>query len=208
MTTHATLKADIDTWLARNDISGSASVATIVTMCEAEIARVVRVRDQITIGTVTADARTTTLPTGYLALRSLTLDVTNGRSLDFMTSEAIRESNIWDRSSGNPEAFTIDGNSIVWAPAPSSSLTADIVYFKRYDAFSEDSDTNYILSNHYDIYLFCALKNACIYLQDFDGETYYNSKVTEKLEELKPDQLRSSYSGSAFVANANPRPIV
>lgn len=207
MTTHIQLKNDIDSWLARNDISGGSDVAQIVTMCEAELARTVRVVDQLTTSTLTASSRNTALPSDYLSMRSVTLDVTDGRTLEYMTSDVIRESNIWD-ASGNPRAYTIEGSNLVLAPAPSSSLTVDIVYWKRYAALSADSDTNWILTNHYDLYLFCALKNASTLLQDFEGESFYDARLERKKEELKEDQRRSLISGSATASFGSPRHIV
>jgi len=207
MTTHITLKNDIDNWLARSDFTGAASTTTIVTMCEAEIARDIRVREQLTTGTLTASSRNTALPTGFLDARSVSLDVSYGRTLDYLTPEIMRESNVWDNS-GNPQAYTIEGSNLVLAPAPSSSLTVDIVYYKRFTAFSDDSDTNWLLTNHYDIYLFCALKNACIYLQDFEGAEYYEAKLSEKKESLKTAQRGSQFNGSALVSRGSPRAIV
>lgn len=210
MTTLITLKNDIDEWLARDDISTSGVAATIIRMTEAVLARRIRVRDMETTTTLSATSRNTALPADYLDMRSVTLDSTQNRVLDYLTPETIRETNVWANTSGFPSAYTIEGSNVVLAPEPGASgVTVDIVYLAKYPALAADTDTNFLLANHYDMVLMCALLQACIYLKDYDAAPTYEALFEKSVAEIEKSEGRSRFMvGSALVSYGTPRAIV
>ena len=56
--------------------------------------------------------------------------------------------------------YTILGTNFLFQ---SSSSTYSIDYWKQFDAFSGATDTNWLLTNHPDIYLFGSLAEAVLY---------------------------------------------
>ena len=203
MTTFATLKADIDEFYPHSDIT-QALKNTFVRQCEAEIRRKLRVRQMETSTTFTQSAQSTALPTGFIQMRSVTYDAENKRDLDFLPPNRFRSSGVLD-SSGDPYAYTIEGDNLVVGPW-SASITLYLVYLAAFDALSADADTNWVLANAYDLYLYGALKHACIFAQDMDGAAQYGGAFNAIIEELNREHRWSRFSGDKLVRTGGPTP--
>lgn len=216
MTTRIELLQDVDEWLARDDITEGASGPTLLRIAQAIINRRVRVRAQETIDTLSATTRVTALPADLISLRSLTLQSSDNRSIDFMTPERIRESAIWLNQGGSAsgidtpaQAYSIEGLNVVLAPEPSAvAVVMDIVYFARFADLVADDDTNWLLTNAYDIYLYAILMATGIYLEDDEIEDKYERRLEKALEELRLSERRARFSGSALISTGNPRSTV
>lgn len=166
MTMYAVLKSDIADFLAREDDPElKVMIPTFIRLCEAKIRRDVRVRAMETSTDLTIDSRTEAVPTGFLETRRLVLDVTGSRALDYLTPERLYASNIFEEQ-GAPSVYTIEGDNFVFAPEPSSSFTGKLLYFKAFDALSAEIDTNWLLTNAYDVYLYGALVSASEYVKE------------------------------------------
>lgn len=63
-----------------------------------------------------------------------------------------------------PDVYTYLNNAIYTAVATSESYTLD--YYKAFAAFSADADTNWIIDNAPDLYLYSALVEAAPFLAD------------------------------------------
>jgi len=204
MTTHATLKTDVAGFLLRSDLSSD--IATFVRLGEARIARRVRVRAQETTTSLSVTSSTTALPSDYLAMRSVTADVSYKRTLDMLTPETIREAAVWDNG-GDAKAYSIEGSNIVVAPAQ-TNLDLDIVYFAKFAALSDDADTNWLLTNAYDVYLYAVCEAGAIWLQDEMKEAKYSALFEKAVAELEESEKRARVSGSASISMGNPRGVV
>ena len=170
MTTFATLKSDIEELYPHSDYTDSLK-ASFVRLAEAQIRRRVRVRPmETTDESFTVGARSTTLPTGFIALRSVSADVANKRDMDYLPPHRIRSAPIWELT-GNPTAYTLEGESIVVAPVPESPVSLQLVYYKMFDALEGPTDTNWLLTNAYDIYLYGSLRAASEWAMDDNAET-------------------------------------
>ena len=73
-------------------------------------------------------------------------------------------------TSGQPNTFTILGDNFRFAPAPSSSYTGVLNYYKEFDALSDSNTSNYILANHPAIYLYGSLYHAANFLGGVDPQ--------------------------------------
>lgn len=163
MTDFATLKTDIADYMARSDLTSV--IPTFVRLCESRIRDVVRVRDMETTSDLTISSQSTALPSGFLALRRLIIDSTTYRKMEYVSpDEAWRD--LGTITSGNPEKYTIEGGNLIVFPPPGSSVTGKITYYKAYDALTNDADTNWVLTNAYDVYLYGSLAEAKAYIED------------------------------------------
>lgn len=215
MTTRQELLDDVDTYLARDDLTGGADATTYLRIAEAKIRRRVRTTDREVTTQLSATGRTVALPSDYLSLRSISLDSALDRTIDYLTPERIREAPIWNNSGGGltdntAQAYTIEGGNLVFAPAPTAEapVTFDIVYNASYAPLVNASDTNTLLTNNYDIYLFAVLFEAASYLQDIELAAAYNSRFEAAITELERSERRKRYSGSALFRTGSPRRVV
>ncbi len=231
MTTYAQLKTDVDNWLARDDVAVTGpDVNSITRLAEAEIGRDIRsLRQQqrTTLTTSTGpDRRFLDLPADFLELSQIFIDTTNGRrGLEYQTPEVIRKQKTWNSNNatvnnGQIGYYSIEGDDVsnqpadtarlVLAPEPSDQDTTDIeiYYFARWPALVDDTDTNWLLQNYYDIYLWQLLKQACIYTQETELIAQYDTLYQGAREAFNRQANRARFRGSAKVSYNNPRMII
>lgn len=145
------LKSNLASWLHREDLS--VVIPTFVTLAEANIRRDVRLRAMETrdTGTTTGEV---TLPDDFLQLRQFILD-------DIPLAYASPQDwHLYNERDGELR-YTIVGDTLY-----SAAGDYQIDYWAAFSALSADGDTNWLLTNAPDVYLFAALQQAAMYVRD------------------------------------------
>jgi hypothetical protein len=205
MTTFATLKTDVAALYPHSDYT-TALQNTFNRLCEAEIRRRVRVRAMETLDDAFAVSDfETALPSGFISMRSVSLNQANHRNLDYLPPARIRSAPVWD-SSGDPIAYSLEGDNILIAPQPAAGTTLTLVYFKMFAALSADADTNWLLANAYDVYLYGNLKHAAIWALDPQAATGYEALFSKAVEDVNKEHRWSRVSGSALIRTGGSTP--
>ena len=216
MATRSELLNDIDIWLARDDLSSGGSEATFLRLAQSEIDKRVRLRAQEVTIQFTATTRAVDLPTDYLAMRSLSLNTVLDRVVEYLTPERIRESPIWFNQGGfqngreqAPQAYTIIGNQIILAPAPpTDGIGFDMTYIAQLPRLVNDGDTNSLLTNYYDVYLWAVLKAATKFLEETDLADRYERDLNNAIGDLERSERLGRFAGSALISTGSPRRVV
>ena len=163
LSTYAELQTSIANWLNRSDLSTEITGDFIV-LTEKDINSKLRIRKMISETSITIDAETEDLPTGFLQVRDFF--IINGGTkyaLNYITPAQMDQIK-GGSMSGQPNTYTIIGDNFRFAPSPASSYTGTINYYKEFDPLSDSNTTNYILSNHPAIYLYGSLYHAANFL--------------------------------------------
>ena len=198
MTDRATLQADISEWMSRNDLNTPAS--TIIRMAEAEFARKIRTKAQERSTTITVTSgvynTTTDHPSGDLRiLKGVVLAFPGGRQLPIKEVSPVTLRTVdFTAQEGRPRVFAQEGCSLLFSPRPGIGTASEdfvLSYIERFAALVNDTDTNYLLTNHYDLVLNCALSHAAKLLQDWESEAQYRRYFQEAVAELTLDQNRN-----------------
>jgi hypothetical protein len=158
--TYANLKAEIANHLDRDDLTSD--IDTFIDLAETRHRRDIRIRELITRGPITCDARYEDLPAGFLeaiSFRLLTDPVTlleykSPAELTLYRSEA----------SGKPEYYTI-GAQIEFDKTPDSSYSGEMLFHKAATALDGTTTSNEILVRAPDAYLYGSLLAAAPFLQ-------------------------------------------
>lgn len=148
---HGQLKSNIAAWLHREDLS--VVIATFIVLAEADIRRTVRVRAMETRDTGTTTG-TITLGDDFLEVRQFIVD-----DVPLLYSPP-QEWHVYN-DDGGLYRYTIIGDTLY-----SAAGSYQLDYWAAFDALSADGDTNWLLTNAPDVYLFAALKQAAIYTRD------------------------------------------
>ena len=151
--TYAQLKTAVAGWLHRSDLT--TLIPDFVSLCEADIRRDLRVREMEQSATGALSGSTLAIPTGFLEMRRVMLADRVQTYLTPAEFNSVRTS--------STDSYTILGTNFVFQAASGSY---QIDYYKAFDSFSADGDTNWLLTNHPDAYLFGSLAWACTYTQD------------------------------------------
>ena len=197
LTNYTTLKASIANWLNRSDLSTEIADDFIV-LTEADLNSKLRIRKMITQATITVDAETENLPTGFLQIRDFyILSGATKYALKYMTPSQM-DSIKGTSTTGLPVAYTILGDTIRFSPKPDATYTAYMNYYKKFDALSSSNTTNYILDNHPAIYLYGSLFHAANFLGGIDPRQVQNwqQMYATALERLELNDREDQFSGS------------
>lgn len=219
MTTLAQLKTSVDSWLIRDDVAVTgADFPQILLLAESDIARDVRCVIQEKSATLNFTGRSQDLPYDFLELRRVFVDDST-RQTDYLTPEALRESSLW--AEGRAGAFyTIESGSqtagdervaitIANAASVATPLTMNVMYWARFPALAVPTDTNWLLKNHYDIYLYATLRAAAEYIQEDALEDRYGSKYERAIEKMRLHEQRKRFGAMPKQTAGNfPRAIV
>lgn len=184
VTNYGTLKQSVQDWLARSDLA--TYVDQLVQFAEVEIYNdpELRLRQMETPFTGFVDASgQMDLPEDYLELKFAYLNASPRILLERCEPEYIYEkygsrfAGRWPRSDsapdtayayaeGTPKFIAREGEHFIFAPYPVDGYTVDGIYLKRFAALVEDSDTNWLLTNHPDLFVFGALRQAEAFIKN------------------------------------------
>lgn len=151
--TYAELKTAVANWLHRADLSSR--VPEFVALAESNIRQDVRCRAMEQSATGTLSGATLALPTRFAEARRV---IIGARTQRYVTPEE------WYalRNSVNGR-YTIIGDDFHFQ---SSDADYQIDYYQWFAPLSGDSDTNWLLTNHPDVYLFSSLAEAALFTRD------------------------------------------
>tara|TARA_B100000900_G_scaffold387960_1_gene379623 strand:- start:179 stop:715 length:537 start_codon:yes stop_codon:yes gene_type:complete len=147
---------------------------------------------------ITIDAETVALPTGFLQIRDFF--ITEGgtkHSLTFMTPSQMDQIK-GSSTSGMPEVYTILGDNFRFAPVPSSSYSGTLNFYKEFDPLSDSNTSNFILTSHPAIYLYGSLYHAANFLGGVEPRLIqqWQQMYATALERLERNDREDQFSGS------------
>jgi len=184
ITNYGTLKTAVANWLNRVDLTDF--IPDFIRLAEAKFDRHVAIADEVRT-TLTLDAEVVTLPAVCRELRSLYLDQDSARgAIEITTPERLAEKKSDLGPSGIPRyaAVMSDGTELGFAPVPNDSFTAKIVYIAGLTLLADDSDTNWILDSHPDLYLYGALVESAPFLRDDERIAVWKAERDERMQDL------------------------
>ena len=201
MTTYATLKSDIAGWLLRDDLT--AAIPSFVRLAEASIRRDLRIRQMLRTYTLTLSAQSQALPEDFMELERIVLDSTTS-SLSYLPPSALFANSAYTES-GDPQYYTIEGDYLITAPDATGSDVM-LCYYKAYSSLTNDSDTNWLLTNAYDVYLYGSLSHAAPYIKEDGRVQLWNAGYSEAIAKLNKMERRSAFAGSPLAIQTVPGP--
>lgn len=204
--TYAKLKALIASYLHRTDLTDE--IVTFIQLAQARISRDLNIKEFETREdfTITAGEAFHILPSTLISLISVDVPYAGGRrplTLMSPTQIDVQKKNPVGpgfSSSGlvedTPLYYALYGEEMEIYPTPPEDLVADLIYRSRMAFFSADTDTNTLLTENPNIFIYAAMLEAMPFIQDQKNlavwTQMYNSEV-ERLNEVA-DEWR--YSGA------------
>jgi hypothetical protein len=200
--TYSGLKSSIAEWLARSDLT-TAQVEDIILMFEKEANRNLRVRQMETSTSLTPASGEASLPSDFLAVRSLTWEGSTTAQLEYVHPDWLR-AKYPSAEDGTPAVFTIEGSTLSIRPTSTTSLT--LRYWQKIPALEDQGDagTNWLLTAHPDVYLAGCLYRAQKFLQNAQGALYWKEIMEEGFGEIKKLSEKSKAPVAARVMGATP----
>ncbi|MEE4302455.1 MAG: hypothetical protein V2J24_23650 [Pseudomonadales bacterium] len=199
MTTRAALLADIDAYFVRTFEPDRQNA--IIREAEAFIRRNLRVQEMIVSGQLTlapiagTAAGSVALPDGWLEFRRVSVDSVDGPNLTMLSAEDFFSRRSYFQGHGPEDVYCIEGGQLYAAPGGSSTL--NVGYYTALDPLTEPTDTNAVLANAYDLYLYTCLMAAAEFEQDFEMADRNRARASGIIEALNRNNRRARISGGA-----------
>jgi hypothetical protein len=191
MTTRSTLISDIAAWLVDDDITNMEP--TFIRMAEASIRRDVRCRAMETSASVSIVDGSCSVPDRFIQARRLIMDNQTAWNLDYVPPEVLYSSAIY-RESGLAAAYTLEGDTLVFRPA--TTETGLLLYLAAFTPLVNNQDTNWLLTNAYDIYLYGALRHSAPYLRDDGRVSIWDAGYRDAITALNRQENYARIGGS------------
>ena len=138
-----------------------------------------RIRETETVSTASADARYLALPPNFEKARSVQLETGSGYcDVVFQAPEQMNRLS----STGQPRFFTIVGTELEFDRVPDSSYTIQIQYYKKPDPITKINQTNIVLTDYPNIYLYGSLHQAHLWLEDIEETVKYAGKFQDAIK--------------------------
>ena len=186
--TFADLKTAIADYLANG--SATASIPSFVRLAESVIRRDVRVQAMESKATGALASGVLTLPAGFVDARRLEV---GGRVHDYVNAEQYAE---MEDAGSQARVFTRVGNTIEVLNGGNGSY--ELLHYAAFPALSADSDTNWLLTNASDVYLFKSLMFAAVFLKDVEAAQAYEGLYQGAKDAVNALENTNKYSGSAL----------
>ena len=197
MTDYSQLQSDIVSWSARSDVA--AVTPSFIRLAEAFINRRVRVLEQeqdISLEFSSGNSYTADVPEGFLAIRSLVNPDASNPDCIYMppgefdvASRLPRDAFQTIRASeGTPYTITSASFKILAPVGAAEPVTLVGSAYIRFAALSESNTTNFLLTNHYDLYLFASLRELWDWADDERQTKKYENRALAIIEELEEEE--------------------
>ena len=183
--TYAQLQTAMENYAERTDFTSL--LPDFITLAEAEMRRDfarlgLRLREAVTRTNLTPSSGACTLPTDYMAMKTVQARESNPIRLEFKSEDWTDEA-YPDGSSGVPVFYTIVGATLYMFPLTTSDIR--ITYFAYPAALSVSNTTNWLLTKYPDVYLWAASKQLEIYAGNLEGAAKYGGLYNASLDGLK-----------------------
>lgn len=191
------LLASVATWLNRTDLT--AVIPDFVTIAESKIARDLRLRNQITASTLSTSAttRAVALPAGWIAFSSVTVGATPPNVCEYVTTERLDTLYQEQGGSGRPFVYSIEGSNILFGPTPDAVYPVNVNFYQRFPALVSAS-TNWLLTNHPNVYLYACLREGAFYTKDQAGAQQWDGLYKQETSNVQKDDDQATHSGSTL----------
>lgn len=194
ITNFGTLKTAIADTLNRDDLASV--IPQFVSLAQAQFNRVIRSHRQITRGSLTIDAQFEALPADWLETIRITMDANPIRVLTQISMDDLtRYRTAIDNTTDAPVYFAHNGTDIELFPTPSTSYTGEITYYAKITALSADADTNWLLTNNPDVYLYGSLVHTAPYLREDPRVILWAGLLAQALDQIE-DETAAARFGS------------
>jgi hypothetical protein len=196
ITNYGELKTAIGDFLNRSDLTSV--IPTFIDFAEAEFNRSLRVRQMVARAEAVIDARFSAVPSDFVEAKDLVIvTATPVTPLQFVTQQEMAQiRNTEITSAGKPQYFSVVGDQFEFCATPDSEYSLEMSYYAKIDALTDDTDTNWLLTDYPDLYLYTSLMHSSPYLKDDERIMVWANLAKKAKEELIARDASSSFNGS------------
>jgi hypothetical protein len=200
ISTYGELKTAIETWMYGAG-SLTAPADDLVALSQGYINRKLRCRKMIQQSDISIDGGVYPLPSDFLQVKHVAELATSRRRLRYISLE--NADRLYpDRESGEGIYYTIIGSNIEVYPTTDNDI--ELTYYKRLAAFTDDSQTDWLLSWMPNLYLSAGQMYAAEFLKD-DAEVQKQALIVDTyISMLNAEDDGAELADATFMAEGYP----
>lgn len=191
--TNNELRTAVQNWLHRADLT--ARIPEFIALAEKRLDRIFAKRAagaELVSAALTTSAEVVDLPADYLALRLVVLNSSRQIPLEYKTPERIYR-DFPSSAALMPRYYTLRGKGdaagttqIQFRPIPDSAYALIVWYYKKITALAPGggADTNWLLVNAPDAYLYATLLEAAPYMKDQGNTATWSGLLERAINDL------------------------
>ena len=160
--TFSTLKSAVADWLDRDDIGNA--IDNMIGLMESRLYSQLRVRNMESALSETIASGTITLPSDWIEAKSIYINSSPIRVLEFKSLDWLQKQYPTRSSSGKPIYAALSTTTMVFGPYPDSTYEVAGTYYARPSALSTSNESNWLTTNWPDLLLYGTLVHSALYL--------------------------------------------
>ena len=197
ITTYTELKSTIADFLNRDDLT--AVIPTFISLAESQINRDVRHWKMENLSQATTSNKFLVTPADWVENIKVGITNTGYNELDLVNQQEIGKlRRMYSDTLGEPECYIMSENSYELFPTPDGEYDIELLYYQKISSLSDESPTNWLLSDAPDVYLYGALIHSSPYLKDDARITMFSQMYAAAVSQLNSSSSRAKYSGSGL----------
>lgn len=194
ITTATELKTALANWLKRSDLTDR--LDEFIVLAEAGFNRVLRVRAmEATMNSTALTDGAAALPTAFRAFK----EVRHGGSTNYtLTPKSLEWVRSQAASTSDARHFAVSGTQVICWPRNGPILGT---YYRSIESIA-DTESNWLLTAHPDLYLFACLTEAAIYSFDDTRAAFWRQRASALLNEIQESDERDEFDGGIISIRA------
>ena len=166
------------------DAETVAQLPSLIRKAEARLDRlcVVPERETAVSVTTTAGEQNVSLPIDYRHLHNARLLDDTGAPLEQVPLATLY--NAYSSASGRPTVYAVTAGALLVGPVPDAEYAIRLIYTTKLPNLSPANQTNWLLQNNPDAYIYAVLFQTSTWLEDLDAATAYRSELFTIIEEV------------------------
>lgn len=208
LSNYGDLKTALATLLVRDDLT--ASIPDFIAILEARVNREVKFRNRRMEATTTLAYSSTdeaTLPSDFLEARTVVWNSTPRIRLEYLTPAQFFDAYTTD-TPASPVNHTIIGDTLKIGPFPNSNSGVRLTYYQRLTALADDTDTNWLLQYHPDVYLYGSAIQSAPYLGEDERLQTWIGLYDRAAAAVQGEDARARFAGAPLRPALDVRTVV
>lgn len=196
ITDYASLKDNIADWIVKSNLTNQIEV--FIQLAEAELKRDKRAR-KLQTRTFQISADGMAMPTDFHSLEEWYHDgPTHHGDIQIVPAGHLARIKARFGATGVPAyAAIVGGRRFRFGPAPDATYSTKMEYWRRIPSLSSSVTTNWLLTDHPDIYLYGSLMQAAPYLKDDERIPVWQSRYDRAIESLHQATQDEQWGGGS-----------
>jgi hypothetical protein len=194
ITSYTTLKENVADWLNRTDLTSQ--IPVFIQLFEKKAMRDIRLRKLQNAGEFTASADGDVLPTDFMSLEGLYHDgSTYFGPIEIKGASELPGLKARYGTTGAPRFAAVVDGTLLYAPVPDDDYSLKLQYWRKVSALSASNESNWLLEDHPDVYLYGALVAASPFIKDDERVLLWKGLLDEAINEISMATANEQFGG-------------